>query len=469
MAHIPRGVVLPALPAAILGALLGAGGCAGERAGPEALDRLLPPESDLYAYSLAVAERARSVADPGWHLPIFHVARVHQRFGMDDLALATCREALELDPCAAGVHRTAGFILSNADRLPEAVDAYQQALLCEPEAQGVYTAMGLVLMHLKRLDDAAEALEHEIRRGTASADTYYHLGETLRLRGRHEDATRHLRRSLELAPGKREALYGLAQCLLALGREEEAAEPLESFREIKAEADRQERESRASKDNLDEQRRHAADTWADAHEVLFFESRRAKDPAGARRLARASFEAVEQSLRFDPRRPGAYLSLMEHHRAAGEPRKALELARRAVEALPEDSRVHYWAARLHLEVAPRTPPGAPPSREALEAVALLERAVALEPGFAAAHLELARAILHRHRDASLLPRALEHARQALALADPPGPENYDVLAYACNRNGLDDQALELLRAGARRFPADAGLAQRLRTLEESRR
>lgn len=437
------------------------GGCTGN-AGASAAFEKLPPEDDLYRYSLVVAERARSLVGPKSYLALYHVGNVHRRFGMEDRALEVYREALELEPTAAEVYHDIGNILSNRNRLQEAVDAYQQSLLCDPSQHGIYTRIGLVLSHAKRFSEAIRALRHEIRRGGATALTHYNLGEAFRQLADPARAVESFRKAIDEDPRMREALWGLFLSLQALGRDDEAAGVLAKFEKIKAEADRREREAKAKKDNLDDQRRHTAATWRDAHALFVAESRQRGDEE-ARRLRTEAIRATRESLRFDPEQPGAHRLLIEHHHRRGETRKALEAARAAVEALPDDALLHYEAALLILESAPQGTPVPPEVREALE---LLDRAVELRPELAPAHLQLARAILFRNPASPLLPKAYHHALRALRLSRPPRPIHYDLLAFASFRLGKGNEALRWLEKGIERFPEAAELRERRRLLDE---
>lgn len=110
-----------------------------------------------------------------------------------------------------------------------------------------------------------------------------------------------------------------------------------------------------------------------------------------------------------------------------------------------------------------------------QAVPLLERAVAAEPDFAAAHLTLAKVRLRLGDGA-----ANRDARRVVALDPGAGPsacEAWDVLGTLAQRAGAADTAIAALRRARRAGSADAALAGRLglllhgrgrRLLEENR-
>ncbi|MCZ6793067.1 MAG: tetratricopeptide repeat protein, partial [Planctomycetota bacterium] len=251
-------------------------GCSREETGA------LPPKKDLYRYALAVAERARGLANPDAYLPLYHVGKVHQQFGMEDVALEYYRRALKLDPDAYEVYRDMGFILSQRQgegRLREAVEAYQQSLLRNEAQKGIFTRIGLVLTHQGSLSRAVAALTHEIRRGTADAFTYYNLGQAYKQQNDNRKAVEHYRKALDMEPGLREAIYGLSQSLKVLGHEEEADQYLDRFQALRDEHQERELEPRTDKTDRDELVGHAAEAWVRAAEVFAIEAGRSEAQA----------------------------------------------------------------------------------------------------------------------------------------------------------------------------------------------
>ena len=69
--------------------------------------------------------------------PIFGVATVHRNFGYDDKALEAYREGLRREPEHPPALAAVGFILSQRDRMEEAVEAYKGYIHCaEPRDDG---------------------------------------------------------------------------------------------------------------------------------------------------------------------------------------------------------------------------------------------------------------------------------------------------------------------------------------------
>ncbi|MEM7232997.1 MAG: hypothetical protein AAF517_12510, partial [Planctomycetota bacterium] len=89
------------LTLASLAVLLGIAGLLGScEPAPKPVDpdAPLPPETDLYVYSLAVAQRARARVGQENGLAAYHEGKVHERFGAEDKALKLYEESAKLDP-----------------------------------------------------------------------------------------------------------------------------------------------------------------------------------------------------------------------------------------------------------------------------------------------------------------------------------------------------------------------------------
>lgn len=130
------------------------------------------------------------------------------------------REAIALEPSAAGAHRLLGGLLLWRGEYLRAAESLERAVdLAEPGPA--------LLLDLGRAWEgvAAEAPE--------TPDGQPHLA-------RAEDA---YRRAVNLAPEHSEAAYGLGQVLRRLGREEEARTQMERYRELYGEEQRAVREA----------------------------------------------------------------------------------------------------------------------------------------------------------------------------------------------------------------------------------
>jgi tetratricopeptide (TPR) repeat protein len=451
---------MPSLRLGVIAPWLLLAGC-----GPPA-DAPLPPETDLYAYSLAVAERARRLSDPGGAKSLFHVGRVHERFGLEDKALEVFRRVTESDPELTGPYLRTGFILAQRkDRMSEAVDAYNQALRTDPRSPGVYTRLGLVFTHQGRLEDAARAFEEEIRMGTANEDTYYNLGQALSLQSMHEKAIEAYQEAGRVAPGMRSAFYSLAQSLRALGRLDEEKAALDRFRELKQEEDKAAAHRDAGGEDRAGQLQYAAETWMDAAEIFSDAVTREKDPAEKQRNRQEFQRAVEEAIRLAPTFVEPRKVIVDYWRSVNDMGKAVRACEEGLKAIPGDPSLAQAAHGLAGTCIDSARGAESPAGWVDLAERLLRATIASVPTMPDAHRELARLILFWRKDrADLVPEAFAEAQTALQLNQ--GPENYDVLAFAYHRTGRADLAVRTLLEGLERHPDNETLKQRVEKLKE---
>jgi len=427
--------------------------------GPSA-DDPLPSEDDLLVYSLAVAEKVRLQLPEGRYVPVYHVGRVYQRFGLEEKALEHFRRAVELRPNAPEPLRETGFILSQRkDRMEEAVAAYRQSLAGDPTQSGIHTRVGLLYIYMRRFEDAVVDLEAELAGGGANDLTHYNLGLAYQELKRNEEAIEHFDLAAE---GMQNALYGKYNSLKALGRMDEAKATMERFRARKKKGDAagMERDLEAKKSNHDVQLRNTGETWLDAATAYVQEAHGAADHATRLTYMNKAVHACREALRFDNRQIESWDFLIDHYGQRGMHAECHDVLVRAIEVFPSHA---VWRYRLAMEFLRRAPKDRPtqPSADADASIAQLEKAIELAPRFHEAHLLMSRAILHFKRRPELLTKALEHALVAFELSEERTAENYDILAMAQHFAGERRDAYETLRTGVRVFPDDPGLTTRL--------
>jgi tetratricopeptide (TPR) repeat protein len=425
----------------------------------------LPPETDLHAYSLAVAERTFRKCPTEKGKALFHVGRVEERFGLEDKALELYRQALDLAPDLADAHVRTGFILSlRKDRMQEAIQAYQQALRLNPGMEGVHTRLGLVYMHLNRLDDALRALEEEVRAATSDDETFYNLGQVLALQGKHAEAAEKYRQAIEKNPRHRSAHYSLAQSLRVLGKKDEEQAAMEKFQELKKKEDAYDAARPKIKDDLPKNRQFTSQTWMDTAEILIAEGNKATDPEVRSSFHKESIVAIEEAVRFDPESVEPRTVIIQYYKGLRDFDRAVRTTEESLRAIPGQPELARVALQLASECATEAADGGPGRFD--YAYRLLRTVAETVPGSADAHRELAWLILKRLRreQPELLVQAIEHAEQAVARN--PHPRNYDVLAYAYFESGKPGKARKALEEGLARNPGDEDLRKRLEKMTE---
>lgn len=443
-------------------------------------DDPLPPTDDLYAYSLAVAEKARLKA-PGLETrALYNLGQVHERFGFEDRAIEEYEKAIETDRNFGAAYRRIGFILSQrGNRMNEAIESYQQALRCDPGATGINTRLGLIFLHQDRPEEAVQAFAQEVSQKTATAETYYHLGQAYGKQGRTAESVQAFRDALERDPDMRSACYSLAGALRSAGDTAGADAALARFRELKSLEDAAAARPKRAGVDREAGQRFAAETWLDAGDLFHRAAYSAagsdtpeeKEAARKRALAfdEDSVNALEKALRLDATYEEAWDTYLKLRETRGRLDAALRFAEENRRAAPSSG---LWPLRCALVRKRLARGGDSTERHHREVLDLLNAAIANAPDLAAAHYEMAQTILMEMNppDADLVPRALEHAKTAVDLE--PSPLHYDILALAYHRSGLVDLARRSLEEGIRRNPGAPNLVRRLemlrKTLEPSR-
>jgi len=446
----------------------------------------LPSTDDLYAYNVAVLERAIAIVGEDRALGEYNLGRVHQRFGRDKSGIPHFERALEIDPAYTPALRALGNFYEVTSQGEKALRAYQLTLRHDPLAAGVWTQLGLVLLHMDpnpRPLDAIEALETEIRAGTHSADTYYLLGlarKSLTPRD-WEGAIAAFRKSLEIDPGKREALHSMSEALRMTKQFEEAKVYLEKFRKLKdAQFDAAMRAT-GSQTNEADQKNNTAQAWYDAAGLFISEHNEIVAQAAAERplddetTKRATQfiercrDALEKALEFDPKLDAAHELKIDLASKSGVPGDLLAARRSAYAARPERL---DWATLLAMQLLRESALDATrrPSpffvEYTAEARKVLEKTLLLEPRHAFASRLLAELYLRRTSTVpELQARALQLAKIAVEHQTFPDANNYDTLAFAYDRNRQPNEALQALREGIEKVPA-AQKAQLERRLQQ---
>ena len=425
----------------------------------------LPGEDDLYRYSLAIAERARFFVGKDDPIATYYLGKVHDRFGLEERAIAIYEQVIAQAPETAEAHRDLATILSNhSERMADAIRHYQQSLTHDPDYPGVRTRIGMLLLHLGELDEAHAILREEVERDTADSVTWLHLGQVENLRGSFDKAAANYRKALELDPEMREALYGLARVLRATGDVEAATKADERFRELKAKDDLRDIEiAKERKDSSEEERRNTALTWLDASQLYLRETRKQGVTDVELWNARAR-DACANALRFDPTQVAAHRFILDWHLDRNELARATSAARQAVAAIPSHPYFRFELARLITNDV-RSENSKESEGAIAEAIEHLRVAVESAEDFAPAHAELARVILFFQRKPELIREALHHAERALEISSMPEPLHFDLVSMGHFFLGNRDKACAALRKGCETFPHDAGLRARLAKLE----
>jgi predicted Zn-dependent protease len=133
-------------------------------------------------------------------------------------ALADYRLAAALQPKEAEPHLSAGQILEQENKFPEAEQEYKQGLALEPGSVDAVIGLANVSMKQGRFSDAEEYLRKLLVGHADSAAVHVQLGRVLAADGKTDAAVAELQMGVKLAPGDDGAQRDLAALYSAAGK-----------------------------------------------------------------------------------------------------------------------------------------------------------------------------------------------------------------------------------------------------------
>ena len=126
-------------------------------------------------------------------------------------AIAAYREAIALNPEAAGAFINLGTIYYNMHRLGDAENCYRAAAEIDPQYALAFFNLGNVFDERGSLEEARKNYDDALRINPQYADAHYNLALVLEKLGSRGKALHHWRRYLKLDPGSPWAAYARQQ------------------------------------------------------------------------------------------------------------------------------------------------------------------------------------------------------------------------------------------------------------------
>jgi tetratricopeptide (TPR) repeat protein len=142
--------------------------------------------------------------------------------GQDEAAIATWKQALDLDPDDAKAQYNLGTTLLRKGRLDEAITHLQEAVEAKPEFGDAQNHLGGALLRSGKLDDAITHFQAAVDVDPSSGDAQNNLGGALLEKGSADEAIPHLQRAAELNPRSADTQTNLGIALLQKGKIDEA-------------------------------------------------------------------------------------------------------------------------------------------------------------------------------------------------------------------------------------------------------
>jgi tetratricopeptide (TPR) repeat protein len=146
------------------------------------------------------------------------------RDGDFELAIASFRQALEMNPSNCDAYEALGGSLIAIGESEEAIDSLRIGLGIDPEHEGLNWRLGTALCHVDQDDEAVAAYQKAIEINPNRAAIHADLGIQLLAMNSVAEGRAELQEAIRLDPGDAFALYSLADSLLADGNSTKADE-----------------------------------------------------------------------------------------------------------------------------------------------------------------------------------------------------------------------------------------------------
>ena len=268
----------------------------------------------------------------------FHLSNLPSAEWVEVLRFAEAGLAAQQSP---GMYHFVGHALSRLGRHDEAIAVYRQAIERQPDYALSHKILGVALAAKGRVDEAIVCYRKAVELDPKSAPAHITLGSALWFSGRQDDAIATYRRAIELEPDHAEAHNGLGWALQQKGALDEA---IPAYREA----------IRLMPD------------YAEAHVNLGV-------ALSAEGRLDAAITAFEKAIAFDPKSAPAHYNLGNALSVQGKLDESIACYRQAIELNPKNALSHNGLAWL-LATCPD-----PKFRDPKRAVELAQKAVELAP------------------------------------------------------------------------------------------
>jgi tetratricopeptide (TPR) repeat protein len=138
------------------------------------------------------------------------------------------RTTIARNPACWMAYNNLGNTLSQANRIPEAMDLFKQALRINPDNAEAYYNLGNALVQRGRTSEAIDQYQQALRIDPNFAKAHNNLGNALVLTGRTSEAIDQYQQALRITPNSAEAHNNLGAALGRTGRISEAIEQLKA-------------------------------------------------------------------------------------------------------------------------------------------------------------------------------------------------------------------------------------------------
>ena len=167
----------------------------------------------------------------------YYLGRVYFEGSKLTLALASFRNAIEIDPRSVKARNHLGQTLEGLTRFDQAEDAYRDSIKLEQEgaerSEWPYFNLGALFLAEGDTERAIALLEQALERNPSSLQTRTKLGAAYSAASRLAEAREQLRGVVLDEPGNADAHYQLGRVLMKLGQKDEGRKHLALFERLR--------------------------------------------------------------------------------------------------------------------------------------------------------------------------------------------------------------------------------------------
>ena len=151
--------------------------------------------------------------NPNFALAYYNLGNALQALRQFDDAVVSYHRSLTINPEYAKAHNNLGTALQDLGQLDEAAASFRRALAVKPEFVEAHSNLGNVLRDLGQLVEAIASCRRALEIKSDCAEAHSNLGAALELLGQHDEAATSFRRSLAIKPDFAVAQSHLLFCL----------------------------------------------------------------------------------------------------------------------------------------------------------------------------------------------------------------------------------------------------------------
>jgi len=150
------------------------------------------------------------------------MGRCYRFLGDHEKALAAAGKAIEVDPEEPAGYEVKGLSLLALKRYGEALAPFEKALELRPDDAHTSWGMGFALFRLTRFREACKWFEDALEKDPSNAEAMYWLASAHHELKEYEEAIRCFKRTMEMNPRDLRAANDIGNAYRTLGRHEEA-------------------------------------------------------------------------------------------------------------------------------------------------------------------------------------------------------------------------------------------------------